>query len=95
MIKFKVGDRVVVDNLVEEDYDNCDEIFIMSTVGTIIHDYNHNSIDNNLYEVEFDEFIDGTDGAGYGKDGYCLALFTDQLNYYIQIDENKINSFLN
>lgn len=95
MSKFKVGDRVVVDHLIEEDYENCDERFVMSTIGTIVYKYPSTTNYDCLYEVQFDKFINGGDGNGYGLDGYCLPLYESQLNNCIQIDENQINSFLN
>lgn len=67
-MNFKVGDRVVVTD--SNIYSNKCSLF--GKHGTVIF------VDLDIY-VEFDEFIDGHDGNGYGKQGYCWCLLPEWL----------------
>ncbi|MGN0005312.1 MAG: hypothetical protein ACI37Z_05020 [Candidatus Gastranaerophilaceae bacterium] len=65
---FNVGDKVVVVD--KNIYSN--EYSLFGKHGTVIF------VDYNVY-VEFNEFIGGHDGDGYGKQGYCWCLLPQWL----------------
>lgn len=62
-----------------------------NNIGTII-DFN----DAHVALIEYDEFIDGHDGGGIGKDGHCWLVFTTDLKLVkrVTIDEQEMEKFL-
>lgn len=89
--KFKVGDRVRVINYREPAvwgvYDNLE--------ATIIYIGNASGFDEQSILVEFYKDVDGHDGNGRGKDGYCWWLSSKLIEHVtVKIDEQEMEKFL-
>ena len=73
----KVGDRVII---IDSLYG-----YLTNLTGTIV-----DFLDENTTGVEFDEFVDGHDCRGKGKDGYCWYL----INREIRLLHSSISGLL-
>lgn len=65
-MKLKKGNRVVCWGAFD------DNRRIIGKIGTVLHSNNY------VINVEFDDWIDGHDSDGKGKDGYCWNFFNEE-----------------
>ena len=85
MSEFMFGDRVIVKV-------GCAYHRRVGKIGTVI---NRPETDFNLC-IEFDQpFLDGHDGCGRGKDGYCYFLSPSDVELYFPIQEELLPTKIN